>query len=227
MRAPRTFILNFHGLGRAAREMEPGEEAYWITRDLFCHWLDEALAWGERCDARPMVTFDDGNASDLEIGHEELAERGLRGLFFVLTGRLDRSGSLSRADVRALAGHGHTIGSHGADHVDWRLLNDAEQSREYDDARAGLSSLINAPIRHIAVPFGRYNRHVVSALRHRGYEAVFTSDKGTYRGAPFLRPRICVTAHDNPHAVLAHYLQHEPLRKRLRRHAGIAYKRVF
>ena len=48
------------------------------------------------------LSFDDGNSSDVEIALPALRERGLPRRFFVVAGRLDRPGSLSRDDVREL-----------------------------------------------------------------------------------------------------------------------------
>ena len=45
------------------------------------------------------ISFDDGNASDLEIGLPALLERGLTATFFVLAGRLGRPGSLDADEV--------------------------------------------------------------------------------------------------------------------------------
>ena len=53
----------FHGIGTPRRPLEPGEERYWITADAFHAILDAiAEAPGIR------ISFDDGNASDLDIG---------------------------------------------------------------------------------------------------------------------------------------------------------------
>ena len=116
-----TAVVNlcFHGIGTPARDTEPGEDAYWISTDLYRRVLDVVAE-----DPHVRISFDDGNASDVEIGLPGLVERGLTATFFVLAGRLDQPGSLAVDDVRALATAGMRIGSHGMDHRPWRGLDD-------------------------------------------------------------------------------------------------------
>ena len=77
-------VLNilFHGVGKPARELEPGEDVYWVTEDRFRSILDEISGWPE-----VRISFDDSNSSDLEIALPALIERGLTADFFVLAGR--------------------------------------------------------------------------------------------------------------------------------------------
>ena len=112
--------LCFHGIGRPQRDLEPGEATYWIDVDLYHRVLDEVMD-----DPRVRISFDDGNASDIEIGLPGLVERGLDATFFVLAGRLGAPGSLSADQVGALVGQGMRIGSHGMDHRPWRGLRGA------------------------------------------------------------------------------------------------------
>ena len=69
----------FHGIGTPDRELEPGEDKYWISTELFHEILDEVKTWPS-----VRISFDDGNASDAEIGLPGLVERNLTGDFFVL-----------------------------------------------------------------------------------------------------------------------------------------------
>lgn len=221
----RTVILNFHGIGKPRRALEPGEERFWITRDAYRWILDAVLA--HAAGPEVAITFDDGNLSDLEIGAEELAPRGLGATFFVLAGRLGQPGSLDANDLRALVAGGHRIGLHGHDHVDWRGLDAAGRVREFDTARAVLAVSAGSPIDEAAVPFGRYDRGVLAALRVRGFRAVHTSDRGLVRGAPWLRPRTCVRADMDPAAIAAVLRGRMGAPARLRRLVGVARKRLF
>lgn len=221
----RTAILNFHGLGKPGRALEPGEDRFWIARDAYRRILDAVAARGSGPEI--AITFDDGNLSDLEIGAPELEARGLTATFFVLAGRLDTAGSLASADLRALIARGHRIGLHGHDHVDWRGLDAAGRVREYDTARAMLAVAARAPIDQAAIPFGRYDRGVLDALRVRSFEAVHTSDRGLVRGAPWLRPRSCVRADMDAAAIDAALRGRMSPPARLRRALGVARKRLF
>lgn len=220
---PRASLV-FHGIGEPARPLEPGESAYWISRPLFCDILDRVVDMGR---TGPEITFDDGNMSDIEIALPELEKRGLRGSFFLLTGRLDQPGSLRRADVRSLAANGQTIGLHGHDHRDWRRLDGPGRDQEYRQARALLSELAQSDIRLAAAPFGHYDRNVVSALAREGFDALYTSDWGRFSTARFVRPRNCLDNRMTPARIDRALHGSIPMARHPRRLAGLIRKRLL
>ena len=105
--------LNFHGVGAPQRGLEPGEAPYWISAAFF----QDVLAVVQESRMRTMITFDDGNLSDVKICAPALASRGLTATFFALAGRLGSEGSLGPSHLRSLAGMGMGIGNHGHDHT--------------------------------------------------------------------------------------------------------------
>lgn len=217
-------VIILHGIGLPQRALEPGEEAFWLSRDRFCHALDLIAGMGA---AAPLITFDDGNASDIEIALPELQARRLSATFFLLTARLGQAGSLAAADVTALAAAGQRIGLHGADHVDWRRLDGAGRVREFETARARLADLSGQSVDEAAAPFGYYDRQVVRDLKDLGFAALYTSDRGPAQHAVFLRPRNCLEGAMDDAAL------HEALRghvrplRRLRRSLGVVRKRLL
>lgn len=186
-----TINICFHGIGTPQREMEPGEDNYWITRDTYLHILDEVQG---RSDVR--LSFDDGNTSDVEVGLPGLVERGLTATFFVLAARLEGQGSLGAADLAALRSAGMTIGTHGMDHVPWRGLTAAGLRRETIEARDLLQDAAGATIDEAALPLGRYDRTVLRALRSAGYRAVHSSDRRPARATAWVQPRYSVRRGD-------------------------------
>src|SRR4051812_10128402 len=111
--------VNVHGIGpRPARPLDRGEDQVWITVEQFERLLDAAAGRPE-----VTITFDDGNASDVEIGLPRLLERGMKARFYVCAGLLGEPGRLDDAAVRELHGAGMLIGSHGWSHRDWRCLD--------------------------------------------------------------------------------------------------------
>ena len=217
-------VLIFHGIGTPRRVLEPGEAAFWISRAVFCEILDRTAAMGA---AAPEITFDDGNASDVEIALPELEKRGLRAMHFLLSARIGQPGSLSEADVGRLAAAGHVIGLHGAIHRDWRRLNAAGKQVEWRDARHVLADLAGAPVTLAAAPFGRYDRGVTAALAEEGFAALYTSDRGQVRDTHFLRPRNCIMAGMTEHALANALTGHVPLAQRLMRVPGRMRKRLL
>lgn len=188
MRGGRSLInVCFHGIGEPARFLDPGEAPYWITHDGYLDVLD-VLA--DEPDVR--ISFDDGNASDVECGLPGLLERGLRATFFVLAGRLDRSGSLSTTDVQELDAQGMSIGTHGMDHRSWRGMDAGTRRRELETARQVLRDVVGRPVTDAALPLGQYDRELLKNLRELGYTAVHTSDRRRAREGAWLQPRFSV-----------------------------------
>jgi peptidoglycan/xylan/chitin deacetylase (PgdA/CDA1 family) len=196
----RLVNLTFHGVGPRPRPLEPGEDRVWVSLDGFRAILDSVVG---RPDVR--ITFDDGNASDLEHALPELRLRGLTATFFVVAGRLRTPGFLDEPGVRALAAAGMPIGSHGMHHRPWRELDDRRLREELYDARRLLEDVIRAPVKEAACPFGSYDRRVLRALRGSGYERVYTSDRGPERPDAWLQGRYTVH-HGDEEAVVERIL---------------------
>jgi peptidoglycan/xylan/chitin deacetylase (PgdA/CDA1 family) len=186
----------FHGVGTPGPSVVPGERQYWITERAFHEILDELAG-------RPDVeiSFDDGNASDVEIGLEALRDRGLVATFFVVAGRLGQAGYLDEDGVLELARGGMTIGTHGMDHRPWPRLSEADRRRELVEARASLAEIVGAPVDEAAVPMGVYDRRLLSELRRLRYAAVHTSDRRPTPDGAWLRPRFSVRADDTAASV--------------------------
>lgn len=186
----------FHGIGWPGRVLERGEAPYWISEEVFLDILDVLAA-----DPRVRISFDDGNASDVELGLPGLLERGLKATFFVLAGRLDRPGSLSSSAVRELTEHGMRIGTHGMDHRPWRGLDAGSRRRELEEARRVLREVSGAAVTEAALPLGRYDRDLLGHLRTLGYTAVHTSDRRWAREGAWLQPRFSVRDGDTADSV--------------------------
>lgn len=201
----------FHGIGAPGRELEPGEAPYWITTGTYEQILDAVAG-----DPRVRLSFDDGNASDIEIGLPALVARGLTATFYVLAGRLDQQGSLSRTAVRELTEAGMTVGSHGMEHRPWRGLDHTEAGQELTTAREMISDAAGAPIDRAALPLGRYDRTTLARLRRLGYVEVCTSDRRWSRADAWLQPRFSVRSHDTLQSVRADMLTPQPLAQRVR-----------
>lgn len=216
-------VLIFHGIGPPARPLEDGEDRYWLTRDQFCAILDQIAAMGPKA---PLVTFDDGNASDAQIALPELQRRDLSAIFFLLTARLDHPGSLTSQDVHTLAQSGQTIGLHGHAHRDWRKLDAGGRKQEYRTARTRLSELAGQTVDHAAAPFGLYDRTVIDDLSGEGFDTLYTSDWGI-AGPGFIRVRNCIDNQMSAQAISNALVGHVPALRRPRRCLGIARKRLL
>lgn len=189
--------LTFHGVGKPPRALDPGEAETWLTADGLARALDAVQS---RPDVR--ISFDDSNCSDVEVALPALLERGLTATFFVLAGRLDDPQHLGEPDLRRLVREGMGVGSHGLRHTDWRRLADDDLTEEIVESRQVLERVVGHPITEVSVPFGSYDRRVLSCVRRDGgYERAFTSDGGVARDDAWLQPRTTVTGCHQPTAL--------------------------
>lgn len=217
--------LNFHGIGTPGADIPADERPYWITPEFFREIIDliaEPVFRGEIA-----ITFDDGNLSDLEIAAPILKRKNLPARFFVLTGRLETSGYLTRDDVNTLRDMGFKIGSHGENHVNWAKLSDKVLEQETWGSKERLEFVLGAHVREAAIPFGSYNRRVLTSLKRAGYNAAWTSDGGPMDPTRFLRPRTSVRGDMTIEDVKSILFAPISKPRRLRRTLAMARKRLF
>ena len=216
----RAINLTFHGIGECTRGVEPSEERVWVSSEQFHSVLDSVAG---RSDVR--ITFDDGNASDVEHALPALRRRGLTGTFFVVASRIGTPGFLDADDLCELSRAGMTIGSHGMSHRPWRRLDGRELREELLDARRLLEEIVGRPVTRAACPFGSYDRHVLRSLRRCGYLQVYTSDRGTARSDRWIQPRNTVQWGDDGGLVEQILSLEQPAYNALRRRAKLVVKR--
>jgi len=208
----------FHGVGTPGQGLDAEAAGYFVSRDVFLAVLDELMKY-----PAASLSFDDGYASDVEIALPALLERGLSASFFPLAGSLGRPGHVSGAGLRALAGAGMTVGSHGMRHRSWRRLDAESGHEEFTLARSMIAEAAGAAVLTAACPFGAYDRRVLTTLRGQGYAQVFTSDRRRARAGGWLQPRYSVRRDDTPRSVRDDILAPRPARERMR---GAAAARV-
>jgi peptidoglycan/xylan/chitin deacetylase (PgdA/CDA1 family) len=185
----RELVLNFHGIGVPHPGVGPEERAVWMSRENFIGLVDHIAALGAATPTPIAITFDDGNFSDVAIALPELCRRRLAATFFVCAGRLETPEYLGRDAIRDLLGAGMKIGSHGMHHRDWRKLDETALAEEIGTARKHLEDACGAPVTTAAIPFGSYDRRVLSRLRAEGFACVYTSDRGFACSEAWLKPR--------------------------------------
>jgi peptidoglycan/xylan/chitin deacetylase (PgdA/CDA1 family) len=220
----RQVVLCLHGIGAPQRKLEPGEAPYWISEDLFHETVERVSAAAGKVDVQ--FTFDDGNASDVEIGGIALARAGRRAEMFLLSDRIDSPGSVGRAGIAELLRQGHCIGSHGAAHRDWTALSQDEVPREIRDPKRILAGITGQPVEAAAIPFGRYDRKVLARLAEVGFTRIYSSDGGPWRQGQRPVPRTSLTNTMTGGDIDRILHGPDPLARRLRRKAARAYKRL-
>jgi peptidoglycan/xylan/chitin deacetylase (PgdA/CDA1 family) len=123
-----------------------------------------------------VLTFDDGGASAMYAA-EELARRGWKAHFFIITARIGERTFLKPADIRTLRSAGHMIGTHSHTHPDiFRNLTPALMASEWGVSRAILESLLGEGCVAASVPGGDISRAVLEGAGAAGVRYLFTSE---------------------------------------------------
>jgi peptidoglycan/xylan/chitin deacetylase (PgdA/CDA1 family) len=216
----RSINLTFHGIGEPPRPLDPGEASVWVSLETFFAVLDRVAKRGD-----VGISFDDGNVSDIERALPALQERGLRGTFFVVAGRLGTAHFLDEGNVRSLVAAGMEIGCHGMRHRPWRGLDGRALHDELVEAKAILEGVAGHPITRAACPFGSYDRRVLGTLRRSGYHHVYTSDRGMARTSSFVQARNTVSAGDGSDVLARISGLETPTHRALGRRAKLIVKR--
>ncbi len=213
--------LTVHGIGEPPRELDPGEDVAWVGVEQFEAVLDAAVG-------QPAVrlTFDDGNASDVDIALPRLVERGLTAEFFIAAGLLGQPGRLDKDGIRELRAAGMSIGSHGWAHRDWRRLTPDQVREELVDAVEVLRDLSGAPVSRVSIPFGSYDRHVLHRLRQAKVTRAYTSDGGRTRPGAWLQARNSLRSELDAAWIARVVHRAPPVRARARQIAARTVKRI-
>ncbi len=181
---PGLVVLSFH---RVVDRPVEGHDVAWPT---FFGLLDDMVAAGSRfrADLTPerlsggevVLTFDDGTADHARVA-EELAVRGIHGIFFVSAGRVGATAMLNAEHVRRISSLGHVVGSHGIDHIPLDRLSPSGVTRELAGSKARLEAIVRRPVLHYAFAGGIFTTAALRLLPDTGYATGRTMRWGFYR----------------------------------------------
>jgi peptidoglycan/xylan/chitin deacetylase (PgdA/CDA1 family) len=217
-------IINFHGLGPIPPHVDAGEAKVWCADPaLYADLLDETREAATACGLDFLITFDDGNRSDLDTGLKPLADRGVSAIFFPCAGRIGQSGYLDTAALRELVAAGQRIGSHGWSHTDWRRAPPAAMRQEVGEAKDRIEQAAGVEVTTVAIPFGCYDRRVLRDAAP--FESIFTSDAVLADTTARVQPRLSYTADWQRGAVSRAIADsHQPFR-RMKKKLAMTFKR--
>jgi peptidoglycan/xylan/chitin deacetylase (PgdA/CDA1 family) len=135
------------------------------------------------------TSWDDDDRTGLKLA-ELLSQHGLRGTFYVPTGRLGGDSLFSRGDLRTLSASGFEIGGHTVSHAILPNVDSQQRDREITECKAVLEEIVGTEIGMFCYPKGRRNREVESAVRRAGYIGARSTEMLTTRAAfdPFAMP---------------------------------------
>jgi len=123
-----------------------------------------------------LLTFDDGGKSALHVG-DELAARGWKGHFFIVTKLVGQRTFLDPGEIRYLRQCGHAIGSHSHTHPNlFRELADDAMLDEWRVSGDRLAQLLGERCGAASVPGGDLSDRVQRSAAEAGVRYLFTSE---------------------------------------------------
>lgn len=147
---------------------------------MACHAIFDRFASG--CRKAVVFGYDDGTVSDRRLV-EVLNRHGLRGTFFLNSGRLGHSGHLAADEVPALF-EGHEVGSHTVSHACLTHLTREGMVREIVEDRRALEACVSRPVRGLAYPGGDVDERVAHLLPSLGIAYARTCKRAPGFGPP-------------------------------------------
>ena len=181
-------IIGLHDLSE--RHDARGEELdYWMPFSVAGPMLDLLVDRSRQTGVRLRITSDDGFRSDREKLMPWLIERGLTGTFFVPSRFIGLEGRLTAAHLREMSALGMEIGNHGARHVDWSKVTEAEFVEDIREGRKALEDIIGQRVSKVSTPFGGFNARVLAHLADEGFTEICTSRPGLALARVPLKPR--------------------------------------
>lgn len=144
--------------------------------------LAAGLAGRRQLPPRPVViTFDDGYADNYQAAFPILTRQGMKGTFFVVTGRMGQAGYMRWDQVNEMSRSGMEIGSHTVHHYTLNEISLKELERELLASRLMLENNVPLAAPIFANPFGETAPAVVELLTRTGYQAACSSVVGINR----------------------------------------------
>jgi len=162
-------------------------------RQVYDYWRS-----GTPLPRRPIVvSFDDGYMSDHTKALPVLQKLDWPGVLNLKVGNTLSNYNLPPWRVRKLIAAGWEIDAHTLTHPDLTAVDDNRLWKEVHGSRLSIQRTFHVPVDFFCYPAGRYNAHVIEAVRRAGFLAATTTNYGLARPArPYELSRIRVNAPD-------------------------------
>jgi peptidoglycan/xylan/chitin deacetylase (PgdA/CDA1 family) len=120
-----------------------------------------------------MISFDDTDAEQYDIGAPEMNKYNFKGVFFIMTVSINRPGYMSSDQLRRLADSGHVIAAHTWDHHMVTKYTGADFDVQLVKPKQKLETITGKPVEYFAYPFGLWNEAAIPEVEKSGYKLAF------------------------------------------------------
>jgi peptidoglycan/xylan/chitin deacetylase (PgdA/CDA1 family) len=146
-------------------------------QQVYDYWRD-----GAPLPLHPIVmSFDDGYLGQHTNALPVLRKLGWPGVLNLKVNALHSRYTLPAWRVRQMLAAGWELDAHTITHPDLRRVDDAQLWREVHGSRTVLQREFHVPVAFFCYPSGRYDDHVVAAVRRAGYLGATTTNYGLAR----------------------------------------------
>ncbi|MBS4072028.1 MAG: polysaccharide deacetylase family protein [Algoriphagus sp.] len=136
--------------------------------------IEASFYQGKKLSAKPiLISFDDTRADHFLAAAPILEKFGFRGVFYIMTVSIGKSGYMTNSQIKELSDRGHAIGLHTWDHQDLRKLPEDQWKIQIDKPKALLEEVTGRKVTSLAYPFGLWNSKAVQELKSRGLRSAF------------------------------------------------------
>ena len=137
--------------------------------------LYDYLTKGTPLPSKPiMLTFDDTDLDQFEVGRTEMKKYGFKGVFFIMTVSIGKKHYMSSEQIKQLSDEGNVIASHTWNHSNFKKLSTAKDWEiQLDKPTKKLEDITGKQIKYFAFPFGVWNEQNLPQLQKRGFKLAF------------------------------------------------------
>lgn len=185
------YILMYHGIHASDEDASYSNNVYCVSESNFRTQLDYLVAHGytpillneinklEMPEKPVVISFDDGDKSNITHALPILKDFGIRAEFFVTTGRVGNDdNAMTELDIKQLSDAGMSIQSHGVTHKYLSDLSLDELHNELFDSKVFLENITLKEVQYLSLPGGRGSVNVINAAKKLEYKAICTSEFG-------------------------------------------------
>lgn len=126
-----------------------------------------------------VITLDDGYDDNYISAYPVLKQYGFHATVFMITGKIDTAGYLSRSQLVEMDKNGISIECHTVTHPYLNTLSYKSQYAELSDSKQALETLLGKKVEFVAYPSGKYNSDTLRAVQALGYKMAFKMNGGT------------------------------------------------